>query len=483
MISETVLGHLANRFGSQQENLATEALCFILRTSPAASHAFTEFVRQIGFDCPEDLLFEPQRGGLEECVPDITCHDVKGELRLIVENKFWADLTRHQPRTYVRQLRQTKVPAALLFVVPEARVPLIWLEIVRQCEADHIPVGDVQRRAAMTTGRLGEGHHIATTSWRSLLDALSQAAPLDGEIDRRNDIAQLRGLCNMMDEEEILPLKENEITDQHMALRIMNFHDLSRAIAGEAVSMHLCSRGDPRTSHLRYSSGAYVEFGNYRAWMGFDVVAWYRKGVSPIWVTFLNEAQMPEIRAQLRELRKTSPQRCYDSQNGRLVMVPILLTPGAEKYKILESAMSQIGELAEMLGVRLPSVTRNSEDPEADHDEHTAPQTIVEVGTEGGTLTLFGDRDAAGKWRFWTNTDETTFNYLLDEEDLCGLGDLVNISKPVTSFCDALSLLDKYRWYGFVPLKIHPDFSAAILREVQKKGTPEEIASWINRIH
>jgi hypothetical protein len=164
-------------------------------------------------------------------------------------------------------------------------------------------------------------------------------------------------------------------------------------------------------------------------------------------------------------------------------MVPILLTPGAEKYKILESAMSQIGELAEMLGVRLPSVTRNSEDPEADHDEHTAPQTIVEVGTEGGTLTLFGDRDAAGKWRFWTNTDETTFNYLLDEEDLCGLGDLVNISKPVTSFCDALSLLDKYRWYGFVPLKIHPDFSAAILREVQKKGTPEEIASWINRIH
>ena len=48
-------------------------------------------------------------------------------------------------------------------------------------------------------------------------------------------------------------------------------------------------------------------------------------------------------------------------------------------------------------------------------------ETILEVGAEGGSLTLFGNRDDAGQWRFWTQTDETTMNYLLDEEDLRGL--------------------------------------------------------------
>jgi len=49
-------------------------------------------------------------------------------------------------------------------------------------------------------------------------------------------------------------------------------------------------------------------------------------------------------------------------------------------------------------------------------------ETILELGAEGGSLTLFGNRDAAGQWRFRTQTDETTMNDLLDEEDLRVLG-------------------------------------------------------------
>lgn len=348
MKSETVLGHLAHHFGGQQENLATEALGFILRTSPTASRAFTAFVREIGFMCPEDLLFEPQRGGSGGSIPDMMCHDLEGKLRLIVENKFWAPLTNHQPVTYVRQILNTGNPAALLFVVPEARVPLIWSEVVRRCQEDGTPVVAVQMCGPVMAAPLSGGSYIAMTSWRYLLDALSRTAPSAGETDRRNDIDQLRGFCNMMDEEEILPLLKEEITNQQMALRIMNFHDLARAIVADAISMHLCSRSAPRDSHLRYSLGAYVEFGNYHAWVGFDTVAWYRKGVSPIWVTFLDEKQMPEIRAHLRELQ--TARLCFESQDRRFVMVPILLLPDAEKYKIIASATSQIRELSRLLG-------------------------------------------------------------------------------------------------------------------------------------
>ena len=82
----TVFGHLAFQFATHPENLATEALSFVLRTSPAASRAFTEFLRPIGLDCPGGLYFETQRGGLEQSIPDMKCRDGKGQLRVIVEN-------------------------------------------------------------------------------------------------------------------------------------------------------------------------------------------------------------------------------------------------------------------------------------------------------------------------------------------------------------------------------------------------------------
>ena len=109
-------------------------------------------------------------------------------------------------------------------------------------------------------------------------------------------------------------------------------------------------------------------------------------------------------------------------------------------------------------------------------------ETILALGAEGGSLTLFGHRDAAGQWGFWTQTDETTMNDLLDEEDLRGLGSLVSTSESVSSLPEAFVLLDKYPWFRLMPLQIHPEFRLAILSEVQKRGTPEEEASRHSRL-
>ena len=105
-------------------------------------------------------------------------------------------------------------------------------------------------------------------------------------------------------------------------------------------------------------------------------------------------------------------------------------------------------------------------------------ETILELGAEGGTLTLFGNRDTAGQWQFWIEEDETALNYLLDEEDQVDSETLIHTSKSVLSLPDAFALLDEYRWPCLIPLQVHPEFRLAILREVQKKGSPEELASW-----
>ena len=106
-------------------------------------------------------------------------------------------------------------------------------------------------------------------------------------------------------------------------------------------------------------------------------------------------------------------------------------------------------------------------------------ETILEVGTEGGAITLLGKRTAAGPWEFWTQTDETTFRDTFDEEQLPG--PLVHEGEIATTLAEAFALLSRYQWHTMTPLKVHPDFRDAILDEVQRRGKPEEVETWTFR--
>lgn len=488
--SDTVFGHLAHQFAIHPENLATEALSFILQTPSATSRAFTEFLRPIGLNCPGGLFFETQHAGLEQSIPDMKCRDDKGQLRVIVENKFWAGLTDNQPVTYIHELFDTPPvgAAALLFVVPETRLQLVWNEVVTRCKDAGIAVGKAKKHEAMTFAEIGVGHYIAATSWGALLDALSAATPLAGEADRRNDIAQLQGLCRKMEEEEFLPLRGEEVTNQDMPRRFINFSDLPFGIVEEAVTRKLCIR--KTETNFRHGSGVYIRIGEYTAWVGFDRAAWRSLGVSPIWVNFYSgSCPIVDIREKLAESRRAAPPRCFDSDDGRFVMVPILLKTGVEKSQIIDDAARQICELKAELDAPVMSGTAadsaRGNIRETDLKEQPARQgnittdvTILELGAEGGSLTLFGNREAAGQWKFWTQTDENTMGDLLDEEDIRGLGSLVGKHGPVSSLPEALALLDKYQWYRLAPLQIHPEFRSAIQSEVQGRCTPEELAFW-----
>jgi hypothetical protein len=108
-------------------------------------------------------------------------------------------------------------------------------------------------------------------------------------------------------------------------------------------------------------------------------------------------------------------------------------------------------------------------------------KVILEVGAEGGTLTLLGSKNDAGDWKFWTETDESATYDLLDEEDRRGLGNPVNTSKSFASFPEALALLDKYPWFRLIPLQVDPEFHDAILCEVRKRGTQENVRCWLDR--
>lgn len=103
----TLFGQLAIQFSAHPENVATEALAFILRGSPTVSQRFLQYVRSVAGDFASSLTYETQQTGLDDSIPDMKCLDSSGTLRVIVENKFWAGLTDNQPVPYIRELQQS----------------------------------------------------------------------------------------------------------------------------------------------------------------------------------------------------------------------------------------------------------------------------------------------------------------------------------------------------------------------------------------
>ncbi len=104
-------------------------------------------------------------------------------------------------------------------------------------------------------------------------------------------------------------------------------------------------------------------------------------------------------------------------------------------------------------------------------------EVIIEVGAEGGSLTIFGKRNAIGDWSFFSEKNEIALADLLTEEDRGG-STAFERSDDVNSFDEALKLLESYSLFHFNPRKVHPDFLDRVLLEVKKRGGESEFKRW-----
>jgi hypothetical protein len=112
-----------------------------------------------------------------------------------------------------------------------------------------------------------------------------------------------------------------------------------------------------------------------------------------------------------------------------------------------------------------------------------APEIILKVGAEGGSLTLLRARNAGKEYHFWMDCDETSLSDFLVDGDQIAANDLRSRSGVVSSLEEAFRLLDRYPyWPSLVPLEVHPDLRSEILREVNRKGGIAEEKRWLARL-
>ena len=179
------------------EPAATKAFAYILNSDQAIARVFvSQVLAKVGI-----TLFELGRiqGKFdhEGNRPDLVIHDAEKRPRLIVEFKFWAELTDNQPVGYLNLLPDDE-QSALLFVVPRRRLGAVWRKVRRRCENDGLGLEEAHDGQAIAWAQVAPpdgSRFLAITSWEHVLEGLIQGVDSP---DTESNIRQLQGLTEQV---------------------------------------------------------------------------------------------------------------------------------------------------------------------------------------------------------------------------------------------------------------------------------------------
>jgi hypothetical protein len=355
-----LLAHLlhAGMLNSKPENVATEALGYVLGKSAEARAALLSHPAIAVLGLHDDLKFSTQVHGDDSAIPDLVGIDALGRQILIIEAKFWAGLTENQPVTYLKRLPE-KTNAALLVVAPASRFETLWSELQRRCLLVGMPFAPKPLHANETrAASVGSFHHLVMVSWRSLLDRMAGSLGTAAESGPAADVVQLHGLCDQMDSEAFLPLRSDELSIVSPG-RILQFSEMLKDLKDRVISEQIALpwKGSNTLSTDLGKWGYFLLIGTAGAGIYVDLGRWHRLRATPFWLEVWGPVQNDNFRPTLafRQLlspleAESPPRLLVDrvSQGGRLT-VPLFPRLGVERDVVLEDLIEQVRKVAVLL--------------------------------------------------------------------------------------------------------------------------------------
>jgi hypothetical protein len=339
---DVLFGHLVSRFSTHPENLATEAMAFILNRSATMREELRRLLGRTGIELAPLARFRSQAGDEQGNIPDLIGLDTMGAERLFIENKFWAGLTENQPAGYLGRL-PAEGGGVLVFVVPTRRFPIVWNELAHSAMTAGTHLPDPEQLAGdLLFTRIAPTTALAVTTWRAVLDSLETVARASGETSSAADIAQLKSLCDVMDTEAFLPLRVEELTNLEVPQRLIGLANLIRDLSEQAVARGIADRRGLVPTHGWYTAGRYLKIGSFGAWLGIDHEKWSRYGITPLWVRFDNN-EYGRSSVVLEALKSWASTQLFE-QDGRAV-IPLTILPNATRERVLEDLLAQLTQL------------------------------------------------------------------------------------------------------------------------------------------
>jgi len=336
------LSYIAWQHGLKFEDVATDALAYILSNSISARSTFAQLLNSWASVLPEYYWINQRSSTAGSGVPDLVLADEKDISRVVIEAKFTARLTSHQQGNYLSLLRKSLEngeSAMLAFLVPKSRMAHYQTKL---------------REAYSTSEVCWESNHdgkarlfIRILNWQEVLIAFDKA-----ERGRELDVflKDLKRMCSVAEPDMFQELTEEEIAaiaepNGNLAARLRNFMILASELAKETLKEHR-KRSSLDDAWGPSWSGIYGKIAGEEAWIGVDTSAWSEHGVSPIWLEIDAGNRVSLFEKQLTTMGKDVGY--FIRNNGNQIAIPIRLTRGS-RDDVLENGCKQI----DAVGARL----------------------------------------------------------------------------------------------------------------------------------
>ena len=188
---------------------------------------------------------------------------------MLIEVKFWAQLTPSQPNGYIKRLPEDS-PAAVMFLVPDDRVRSLWPQLRERLHRAFGPVEELddEWRCVRITNTQ---RHLLVVSWRGLLDALAARSSDSGEPAVVTEIRQLHSLARHADEGAFIPIPPGNEIDSESEIRLRQYRRLVDAATEEGIDHHWADRKGQRATPKPSGYGRYIRLHGNEVWFGSRV--------------------------------------------------------------------------------------------------------------------------------------------------------------------------------------------------------------------
>lgn len=350
----TLFAHIIPRLTDRSEDIAVEALGYILSQSTASRRALETLISAGGAEVTSIAGVRTQVAGADGATPDLSCLDEQDTESVLIEAKFWAGLTDNQPNTYLARLPKDR-PSSLLFVAPAQRLETLWPEILRRAQAKY------QLDSIRETGDLrsaiiaGSQRRLMLASWRALLARMAASASDANETNAVADIRQLSGLAERMDADAFLPLRSAELGPE-IPRRMNNLISLVDDAVQRTFKKGWANDKGLRVTPQRYGYGRYMRLANEEAgaiaWFGIDTERWAKYRDTPLWLQLrpfeFHNLDIAEVRRRLEPL-KSADQNAGLFEIGGNLFIPIDLPVGVERKEVVVAVSERLVRVARLL--------------------------------------------------------------------------------------------------------------------------------------
>ena len=283
--NDTLLAYLVANFPGNTENIATETLRHIFDHSDASVEALNDVVQSGVRGTNPVTVVKTQVIKADGTRPDLVGFDETGAERVLIEVKFWAELTRNQPNGYINRLPDDG-PAVVMFLAPEERIQSLWPQlkgrlvqefgsfIETDSERKSLHVGDTER-------------HLMIASWGGLLDSMAARATDYDEPSVGAEIRQLRSLAKYADAGAFKPIHRGEEFGADSEVRLRQYKRLIDAVTERGIEQEWVSRKGLNRTPRSYGYGRYIRLYGTMVWFGVNVDQFERIGNTPLWVDFI----------------------------------------------------------------------------------------------------------------------------------------------------------------------------------------------------